>query len=290
MSAGAEGHPAYQRLKLATIAPHVLHVELHRPDKLNAFDELFWEEMRLCFERVAYDAEVRVVLVSAAGRLFTAGLDLAAVASIGPSTGGSKDVARAALRIRRTGKAWQDSFTNMEKCGKAVIVCAHGGVIGAGLEMMSACDVRLCTRDAYFIMAEVDVGLAADVGGLQRFPKVVGNQSLVRELALSARRMEAEEALRMGFVSRLFDTKDAMLDAALELAEQIAGKSPVATLGVKEFLNYSRDHSVDESLDFAITWNMSMLQGTDMALAAAGKMQRSLPKFNSIPASTRSKL
>ncbi|CAE7231608.1 Ech1 [Symbiodinium natans] len=176
--------------------------------------------------------------------------------------------------------------------------------------MITACDIRFCTEDrsqgrltgtwplrnqmftwpdAYFQAAEVDVGLAADVGGLQRFPKIIGNQSLVRELALSGRKMAATEAYQQGLVSRVCASKEAMMAEALDLAKAIAAKSPVATLGVKQFLNYARDHSVEESLEYAITWNMSMLQGADMALAAASMLQKSSPSFGNLPPA-RSKL
>ncbi|OLP93815.1 Delta(3,5)-Delta(2,4)-dienoyl-CoA isomerase, mitochondrial [Symbiodinium microadriaticum] len=282
------------RLAVTEAAPHVLHVELQRPQKLNALDMAFWEEIRTCFEAIALDVDTRVVLLSGAGRCFCAGLDLgAAMAMFGGSSGAGQaesDVARKALRVRAMGKAWQASFTSLEACGKAVIGCMHGAVVGAGLEMITACDVRFCTEDAYFQAAEVDVGLAADVGGLQRLPKIIGNQSLVRELALSGRRMAAAEALQHGLVSRVCATKEAMLAEGLELAKTIAAKSPVATLGVKQFLNYARDHSVEESLDYAITWNMSMLQGSDMAVAAASMLQKSSPGFGNLPPPTPSKL
>ncbi|CAE8599625.1 unnamed protein product, partial [Polarella glacialis] len=160
-------------LKVTLAAPQVLHVELHRPDKLNAFDLPFWEEIRSCFGEIADDAEVRAVLLSGAGRFFTAGLDLsAAVAVTGATSAGELDVARKALHIRKLGKAWQDAFSNIERCGKAVIACMHGGVVGAGLEMTSACDIRFCTEDAYFQAAEVDIGIAADVGGCSDFRRL----------------------------------------------------------------------------------------------------------------------
>jgi len=164
----------------------------------------------------------------------------------------------------------------------------HGGVIGGGVEMISACDIRFCTNDAFFQVAEVDIGIASDVGGLQRFPKVLGNQSLVRELALSGRKMRSEEALQQGFVSGTFKGKPEMLEAALELAKKIASKSPVATLGIKEFLNYSRDHTVDESLEYAITWNMGMLQGRDLMKAGIALATKKEATFENLPGPPKS--
>eukprot|EP00658_Telonema_sp_P-2_P070462 TRINITY_DN59969_c0_g1_i1.p1 TRINITY_DN59969_c0_g1~~TRINITY_DN59969_c0_g1_i1.p1 ORF type:complete len:131 (+),score=26.32 TRINITY_DN59969_c0_g1_i1:247-639(+) len=129
--------------------------------------------------------------------------------------------------------------------------------------------------------------MAADVGGLQRFPKVVGNQSLVRELCLSARKLHADEAYQLGFVSRVCVDKETMMAEALELASQIASKSPVATHGIKRLLNYSRDHTVDDSLEYAIAWNLSMLQGDDMKAAAIALLQKQTPVFPSLPSKAK---
>lgn len=194
-----------------------------------------------------------------------------------------EEAARRALRIRETGRAWQRSFSNIASCGKAVIACVHGACIGAGLEMLAACDVRLATRDARFAMAEVDVALAADVGGLQRFPKLVGNDSVVRELALSGRPFSGEDALRLGFVSRLCADRDALLADGAALAAEVCRKSPVALLGIKTLLNYGRDHTVEESLEYAITWNAAMLQTADMQAAAAAQLSRQPPSFPDLP-------
>jgi len=224
--------------------------------------------------------------------MFTAGLDLEtaalgvqATSDAGPAADKGSEPARTALGIRREGKEWQQSFTNIEQCGKPVIACVHNACIGAGIEMIAACDIRFCTEDAYYVMAEVNIGMAADVGGLQRLPKLIGNQSLVRELALSGRKLGAEEALRHGLVSRIFTGKEEMMSAAVELAKQISGKSPVATLGIKQFLNYARDHSVEESLDYSITWNMAMLQGKDLVKAGASVLMKKTPEFTNLPSS-----
>lgn len=287
-------YPSFDTLKVTHLAQHVLGVEIDRP-KLNTMNGQFWDDCRDAFALVEKDHSTRVVILSAAGRMFTAGLDLA---TAGQQLAGYEteetgplpdDLARKALNIRRIGKAWQQSFTNIEKCGKPVIACVHNGCIGGGIEMIAACDIRFSTEDAYFQLAEVNIGMAADVGGLQRFPKILGSHSLVRELAFSGRRFDAKEAFQHGFVSRVLKTKEKLMEAALELAKQIATKSPVALLSAKEFLNYTRDRSVEESLDYALTWNMSMLQGDDMKLAAMGMMQKTTPTFSDLPA-VKSKL
>ncbi|CAK9091280.1 4)-dienoyl-CoA isomerase [Durusdinium trenchii] len=282
---------------------------------MNALDLVFWEEIKLCFEMIKQDVDTRAVLLSGAGHLFCSGLDLKTALSIFSSDAVTRflftDVARRALKIRNFGKMWQDAFTSIEMCGKPVIACLHGAVLGAGLELVAACDIRFCTSDASFKLAEVDIGLASDVGGLQRLPKIIGNQtlgslmpwdcglklkpdlyvgSLVRELALSGRQMLGSEAFQHGLVSRIFDTKEAMMSEGLALCQSIASKSPIATLGIKEFLNYTRDNSVKDSLEYAITWNMSMLQGSDLAIATASMVQKSLPEYENLPGAKQSKL
>lgn len=143
-----------------------------------------------------------------------------------------------------------------------------------GVDLITACDIRYCAQDAFFQVKEVDVGLAADVGTLQRLPKVIGSQSLVNELAFTARKMMADEALDSGLVSRTFPDKDAMLDAAFALASEISSKSPLAVQGTKINLIYSRDHSVDESLHYMASWNMSMLQTQDIMKSVQAAMEK----------------
>merc|ERR1712150_141415 len=159
----------------------------------------------------------------------------------------------------------------------------HGACIGAGVEMVSAADMRFCTADTKFAVKEVDIGLAADVGGLQRFPKLVGNQSLVRELVFSCRNMSAAEAQKLGFVSSVFPSHEEMRAAALELAASIASKSPVAVMSAKTLMNYTRDHTVDEGLEYAITWNMGILQGKDTAKAAKALATKQKASFKDLP-------
>ena len=143
--------------------------------------------------------------------------------------------------------------------------------------MITAADIRYCTSDAYFQVKEVDIGMAADVGTLQRLPKVVGSESLVRELALTARQMFADEAHRCGLVSRVLPDRESLLAAALDVAGMIAARSPVAVQGTKHQLIYARDHSVKEALEYIATWNAAMLQSEDVMKAAMASMSRKGP-------------
>ncbi|XP_075968086.1 delta(3,5)-Delta(2,4)-dienoyl-CoA isomerase, mitochondrial isoform X2 [Anarhichas minor] len=277
MSSSGGAVSPYTTLAISHPAESVTHVELHRPDKRNAMNRAFWSEMVDCFNEIAGDPGCRVVVVSGAGKVFTAGIDLMDMAGDILSPEGD-DAARIAWNVRKVITKYQETFSVIEKCPKPVVVAVHGACVGGGVDLITACDIRLCTQDAWFQIKEVDVGLAADVGTLQRLPKVIGSRSLVNELALTARKMFADEAKSSGLVSRVFADKEAMIAAALEMAGEIAGRSPVAVQGTKVNLIYSRDHSVAEGLDYMATWNMSMLQTQDVMKSAQASMEKKSPK------------
>ncbi|XP_059187431.1 delta(3,5)-Delta(2,4)-dienoyl-CoA isomerase, mitochondrial [Centropristis striata] len=267
----------YTSLAISHPADSITHVELNRPEKRNAMNKAFWSEMVDCFNAIAEDPDCRVVVVSGAGRMFTAGIDLMDMASNLLQPEGD-DTARIAWNLRKFIVKYQETFSVIEKCPKPVVVAVHGACVGGGVDLITACDIRLCTQDAWFQVKEVDIGLAADVGTLQRLPKVIGSRSLVNELALTARKMFADEAKTSGLVSRVFEDKDTMMAAALEMAGEIAGRSPVAVQGTKVNLVYSRDHSVAEGLDYMANWNMSMIQTQDVMKSAQASMEKKSPK------------
>ncbi|XP_078103170.1 delta(3,5)-Delta(2,4)-dienoyl-CoA isomerase, mitochondrial [Sander vitreus] len=275
-SSGGDPSP-YTTLAISHPAESITHVELHRPEKRNAMNRAFWSEMVDCFNEIAGDPECRVVVVSGAGKIFTAGIDLMDMASDVLQPEGD-DTARISWNMRKIITKYQETFSVIEKCPKPVVVAVHGACVGGGVDLITACDIRLCTQDAWFQVKEVDIGLAADVGTLQRLPKVIGSRSLVNELALTARKMYADEAKSSGLVSRVFADKEAMMAGALEMAGEIAGRSPVAVQGTKINLVYSRDHSVAEGLNYMATWNMSMLQTQDVMKSAQAAMEKKSPK------------
>ncbi|KAJ8369092.1 hypothetical protein SKAU_G00091200 [Synaphobranchus kaupii] len=277
MSAQAGATAPFSTLSVSHPANAVTHVELHRPEKRNAMNRAFWSEMVDCFSQIALDSDCRVVIVSGAGKVFTAGIDLTDMAGQLLQPEGD-DVARMSWNLRRLIAKYQETFSIIEKCPKPVVVAVHGACVGGGVDLITACDIRLCTQDAWFQVKEVDIGLAADVGTLQRLPKVIGSRSLVNELALTGRNMYSDEAKSCGLVSRVFPDKEAMIAGALELAGEIAARSPVAVQGTKINLIYSRDHSVAEGLDYMATWNMSMLQTQDIMKSAQAAMEKKSPK------------
>ncbi|XP_012291426.2 delta(3,5)-Delta(2,4)-dienoyl-CoA isomerase, mitochondrial isoform X2 [Aotus nancymaae] len=193
---------SYESLRVTSVQKHVLHVQLNRPDKRNAMNRVFWREMVECFNKISRDADCRAVVISGAGKMFTAGIDLMDMASDIVQPKGD-DVARISWYFRDLITRYQETFTVIEKCPKPVIAAVHGGCIGGGVDLVTACDIRYCAQDAFFQVKEVDMGLAADVGTLQRLPRVIGSQSLVNELAFTARKMMADEALGSGLVRRL---------------------------------------------------------------------------------------
>lgn len=263
----------YESLRVTAAQKHILHVQLNRPEKRNAMNKAFWREMVECFNKIAQDPDCRAVVISGAGKLFTAGIDLMDMASEMLQPQGD-DVARTSWYLRSLISKYQETFSVIEKCPKPVIAAIHGACIGAGVDLITACDIRYCAQDAFFQVKEVDIGLAADVGTLQRLPKVIGNQSLVNELAFTCRKMMADEALGSGLVSRVFPDEVQMLDAAFTLAAEISTKSPVAVQSTKINLVYSRNHSVADGLNYAATWNMSMLQTQDIVKSVQAAVEK----------------
>lgn len=276
----------YSTLSVTKDGP-VAHVELNRPKQGNAINGRMWEEIREAFARLGRDTTVRAIVLSGAGRFFTVGLDVkdpentgALMGSSGSGDAEPKDAARKAWAFRSHIMHLQESFSVMERVPQPVIAAVHGAVIGGGIDMICAVDVRLCTSDAYFSIKEVDIGLAADVGTLQRIGHCVGSSSLVRELAYTARPLKAAEAAQAGLVSRVFDTKDEMMTEAFAMARVIANKSPVAIAGTKHNLNYSRGRPVEEGLQHMAVWNAAFLQTEDVAKAALASLQKAdQPEF-----------
>lgn len=270
----------FETLNVTEPSEFVYHVEINRPEKRNAMNKTFWSEMVTCFDRISTDSNCRSIVFSGAGKIFTAGLDLQSLASeIMSGAGEDADIGRKAIHLRNIVSKFQDSFNVIEKCCKPVIVAVHGACVGGGIDLICACDIRYCTEDAWFQVKEVELGIVADLGTLQRLPKIVGNDSLVRELCYTARQMNASEASCVGLVSRILPDKDAMLKAALETAATIASKSPVAVQGTKLSLVHSRHHSVPDSLEHVLTLNQSLLQSEDVIKAATAMMNKEKPVF-----------
>ncbi|KAL1517866.1 hypothetical protein ABEB36_001573 [Hypothenemus hampei] len=267
--------PNFEYLAVTNPKEYVVHVELNRPDKLNALNASFFEEIQHCFESLSDNENCRTIVLSGAGRVFTAGLDLKGLTeTLIPEVSQIEDVARKAKIFMKYIKLYQQSVSSLDLCTKPVIVAVHNACIGAGVDYITAADIRYCTKDAYFQVKEVDIGMAADIGTLQRLPKVIGSDSLARELCYTCRKLPASEALSSGLVSNVYENKEEMLQSAVQLAEEIAKKSPVAVQTTKASLRYSRDHSVQQGLDHIAILNQGYLQSEDLVNATVGQLTK----------------
>nr|XP_031836333.1 delta(3,5)-Delta(2,4)-dienoyl-CoA isomerase, mitochondrial isoform X2 [Nomia melanderi] len=279
----AENSKKYKTLQISVPQQFIYMVQLNRPKKLNAMNDIMWKEFKICFNELAVEPECRVIILSGADKGFCSGIDVQDLVNFAPKLAEQEDVARKCKILQLMIKEYQDSLSAIEKCPKPVIAAVHGACVGAGVDMISAADIRYCSSDAWFQIKEVDIGMAADVGTLQRFPKIIGSDSLVRELVYTARKFTASEALQHGFVSRTFENQESLLEGSMELAKTIASKSPVAVQGSKLSLVYSRDHSVQEGLDHIAMLNQSMLQSEDFANAAMAQAIKSeTPVFSKL--------
>ena len=258
---------SYEFLKVDCPSPKVYNVQLNRPEKRNAITLDMWADIGKCFDELSLLSDCRAVILSGNGKMFCGGIDLASFISVMPSC---SDSAHKSLQILEKVRQLQDSFTAVEKCRKPVISVVHGGCIGGGVDLICGTDIRLMSADAYLQVKEVDIGIVADVGTIQRLPRIVGNQSLVNEYCLTGRKVFSDEVARIGAVSRVCPDRESALENAVALATQIASKSPVAVQGIKSNLVYSRDHTVQEGLDRVALWNSAMLLGGDTVKAMSG--------------------
>lgn len=261
---------------------HVAEVVLDRPEKLNAMTTQFFHEVKAAFEEVDRDAEIRAVVVWGEGRLFTAGLDLKEAASgilgSGAGDGSGRSVAARSQEVFRTIRELQACFTAIAQCRKPVIAATHGKCIGGGVDLITACDIRLCSADASFSIYETKIAIVADVGTLQRITPIVG-KGMAREMAMTGRFIDADRALACGLVNEVLADKEALLAAARAMAGEIAANSPIAVQGVKTVLNCSDEHSVDEGLEYVAQWNASFLQSNDVTEAVAAFIEKRPPVF-----------
>ena len=263
---GAETHDA-----------HIAEVRLSRPDRSNAMNDAMWHELRKAFQWADAESEVRVVMLTGAGKNFCSGIDLSLLANV-QAVVDHADPARSHERLRRMILDMQDCLTSVERCCKPVIAAIHGACIGAGVDLVTCCDMRYGAADAQFSVREIDVGMVADVGTLQRLPRLVPD-GVARELAFTGRTLDAGEAKEIGLVNRVFETHEALQEGVTKVARSIAGKSPLAIRGTKEMLNYGRDHSVADGLNYVATWNAAMLMSADLSEALSAAREKRAPRF-----------
>ena len=252
---------------------HIAKVIIDNAKRGNTMGPDFWEDIPRVFRALDADDEVRVVVVYAEGKAFTYGLDIPSMGSdFGALIGGTNLAAeRTALHDRIL--ELQKVFIAIEECRKPVIAAVHSWCIGGGIEMITACDMRVCSADAKFSLRETKIAIVADLGGLQRLPYVVG-QGHTRELAFTARDIDADRALRIGLVNDVYESREATIEGAMETARLIAENPPLVVQGVKQVLNYSRDRSLEDGLRYVAVWNSAFLQSADLGEAFAAFLEK----------------
>ncbi len=262
----------------------VAHLRLSRPEELNTLCKEFWSELPEIVGELDATGSARAVVLSSTGRHFSAGLDL------GILQGGTQDrageIARSRANLRVTTLALQESLTSLERARMPILAAVQGGCVGGGIDLITTCDMRYCTADAFFCVQEINIGMTADVGTLQRLPKLIP-EGPARELAFTGRRMPAQRALEVGLVNAVYETQEDMIEDVLGIAREIAEHSPMAIWGSKEMLNYSRDHSVADGLNYIATWQTGMFQSPDLVEAMNAKREKRKPVFEDLLPKTK---
>lgn len=257
---------------------HVATVELIGPGKGNAMGPAFWEETPEVFEALDHDKDVRVIVVRGRGDHFTYGLDLSASAQTFMPLVAGENLAAERAELHELILEWQEAFTAIARCRKPVIAAIDGWCIGGGVNMIAACDVRVCTASAKFSLREPRIAITPDVGALQRLPAIIG-EGATRLMAFTAADYDAEFAERVGLVEQVFEDRGA-LDAGVEtIADQIAANAPLAVQGAKQVLNFCKDASEKAGLEYVATWNSAFLQSKDLGEAFAAFAQKRDPEY-----------
>jgi len=241
-----------------TISGHVATLIFAHPDRANALGEEDWEAMKTAFEAADADDDVHVVILTGEGKHFCAGMDLAVLGSLQSRLGPTPEETKARLVAFIEGI--QSAITAIEQCRKPVLAAIHGGCIGGGVDIVTACDIRYCTEDAYFTVKEIDLGIVADIGTLQRLPNIL-QPGLVAELAYTGRKMYGPEALASGLVNRHFPDRDAMIAGVNEVAAAIAAKPTKVVQGIKNNLLFKRENTTEESLRYVARYSAGLMLG-----------------------------
>lgn len=269
-----------------SISERVAHVVLNRPEKRNSMGPAFWDELPRIIEQIDRESLARVIVISSTGPHFSSGLDTTMFTSGGIAL--DEKAARAerlqhGARFYDTVLHMQKSFNALAECRIPVLAAIQGGCIGGGVDLITACDMRYATEDAFVTVYEINIGMTADVGTFPRLVKLIP-EGIVRELAYTGRRMPAREALACGLVNRVFADHSSMLDEVMAIAREIASKAPLAIAGCKRMINYARDHTTADGLDYIGIWNASMLQREEILEAMNANAAKRAGDFVDLPA------
>ena len=264
----------YQHIEVGRES-HIGTIWLNRPDKLNALSEDMWHDLPLAVAELDADDDVRVILLAGRGRAFSVGIDVQLLAALRPE---GPSPAVTAQKINSVVKRMQGTVNSLADAAKPVIAAVHGHCLGAGANLISACDIRIAAADASFSIRETRMGLVADVGALQRLPAIVGNGVTV-EMALTGADYPAEWALEKGLVTAVYDDQEALMTGALELAGTIAANSPLVTQGIKRIIQANDGRTVEQALDYMAQWNASYLVSNDLTEAMTAFLEKRDPDY-----------
>ena len=266
-----------------TIDDNVAHIRLIRPEKRNSITTAFWEELPEIVADIDNNSKARVVVISSTGPHFCAGLDISSFGSVGekkPSEQEEKTQRNAAFYHNVL--HLQNSFSCLETARIPVIACIQGGAIGGGVDLAVACDMRYATEDAFLTIQETNIGMTADVGTFPRLVKLIP-EGFVREMAYTGRRVDSNEANRVGLVNAVYPDQATMLEEVMKVAREIASKAPLAVYGCKKMINYARDHSTADGLDYIAIWNASMFKPEEIFEAMSANAENRQGEFASLP-------
>ena len=266
-----------------TIENQIAHIVMNRPEKRNAMIPAFWDELPQIIADIDDHSMARVIVISSTGPHFTAGMDVSAFGdtSLVDADEGTKRKQHGA-RFYNNLKRLQRTFSVLEECRLPVIAAIQGGCIGGGVDLITACDMRYATEDAFVTIFETNIGMTADVGTFPRIAKLIPD-GIARELAFTGRRMPAAEAMQAGLINRVFPSHEVMLTEVMKIAAEIAAKAPLATYGNKRMMNYARDHSTADGLDYIAIWNASMLQIDEIKEAMSANAEKRTGTFVELP-------
>jgi enoyl-CoA hydratase len=267
-----------------TIENHVAHVVMNRPDKRNSMIREFWEELPQLVQEIDNGAKARVIVISSTGPHFTSGLDTSLFNGLAHSDAETKEehALQAPAIFYNEVKRLQKTFSALEAARIPILVAIQGGCIGGGLDLITACDMRYATKDAFFTLFETNLAMTADVGTFPRLAKLIP-EGYVKEMAYTGKQITAADAHRFGLVNKIYNTKEEMLSAVLEIAHEIGSKAPLAVHGCKTMINYSRDHLTADTLDYIALWNSSHFNIEEIVEAMAANKEKRLGNFVNLP-------
>lgn len=240
----------------------------------------FWRELPAAVNDISRNAAARVIVISAEGKHFSAGMDI----SVFMQSALERDDATREIdaeSFRHKAAALQDAFNALENARQPVLAAVQGGAIGAGVDLATACDCRYASADAYFCVMETAIGMTADVGTFPRLAKIIP-EGWARQMSYTAERVSAEKAKEIGLVNEVYETPEALLDGVMAIAAQIAAHAPLAVTGTKKLINYARDHSTADTLDYVAVWNSGMLSVDAIRESFMAKTEKRAPKYSDL--------